>query len=97
MTNQQLHRLCEERAPCLEPFIRGTISNEDLVQEARMGAYMALKRKPKGTIAYLLNGAKWQMIDAAKRGKSIAPRRSLRLTHLCLYDLTREMHSYLLR
>ena len=71
MTNQQLHRLYEQKAPSLEPYITRTTSSEDLVQEARIGLYKALKKNPLGTFAYLRNGARWQMIDAAKRGKSI--------------------------
>lgn len=71
MTNQELHQLYEKKVPNLRPFIRDIRWNEDLVQEARLGFYEALKKMPHCTLPYLINASRWKMMSESKKGKSL--------------------------
>ena len=69
MNTQQLNALCTERINRLAPYIR-TIPDEDMRQEAMIGAYTALKVDPNGTDRYLINRAKWNQVTALRKGCS---------------------------
>jgi hypothetical protein len=70
MTHQELNRLYEERMNHLSPYIR-TIPDDDMAQEAKIGIFQALKKDPGANDTYLKQGARWQMINSSRRGKSV--------------------------
>ncbi len=70
MTDQELHRIFEERLPGIMPAIRYHSENkEDYIQEGLLGMWMALKKDPSATNRFLKNNAHWEMISRARQVK----------------------------
>jgi DNA-directed RNA polymerase specialized sigma24 family protein len=72
MNYQSLHRLYQQRLPEIEKNIDiKSNGNSDLRQEGLFGAYQALRIDPYGSKGFLLNKAKWEMIESWRKGKSV--------------------------
>ena len=72
MNYQTLHHLYQQRLPEIEKSIDiKSNGNADLRQEGLFGAYQALTIDPYGSKGFLLNKAKWEMIESWRKGKSV--------------------------
>ena len=72
MNFQMLHQLYTQRLPEIEKIIdMESNGNADLKQEGLFGAYQALRKDPFSTDRYLLNKAKWEMVESWRKGKSL--------------------------
>ena len=72
MTDQELHKVFEDRLPSLKSHIAYySEGNQDLKQEGMLGIWESLRKDPCGTDRFLKNNSRWKMIMSIKKGKSI--------------------------
>jgi hypothetical protein len=72
MNIQTLHHLYIQRLPEIGKIIDiESKESPDLRQERLLGAYQALRKDPFGTDRFLLNKAKWEMVESWRKGKSV--------------------------
>jgi hypothetical protein len=86
MNIQSLHHLYQRRLPEIEKSIDIKSSgNADLRQEGLFGACQALRTGPHGSKGFLLNKAKWGMVESWRKGKSVDngfyKRKELKIIH----------------
>ena len=72
MTDQELHKVFEDRLPSLKSHIAYySEGNQDLKQEGMLGIWESLRKDPGGTDRFLKNNSRWKMVMSIKKGKSI--------------------------
>ena len=77
MTDQELHKVFEERLPSMKSHIAYySEGNQDLKQEGMLGIWESLRKDPGGTDRFLKNNSRWKMIMSVKKGKSIDSKKS---------------------
>ncbi len=72
MHNTELHNTYNHKIQNITYTIRERArGNQDLIQEGLTGAYTALQSDPQANSTYILNKAKWSMINYLRKGKSV--------------------------
>jgi len=72
LTDQQLHKVFEERLPSIQSHINyHSEGKEDLKQEGMLGMWESLRKDPGGTDRFLKNNSRWKMVMFARKGKSV--------------------------
>ena len=72
MTDQELHKVFEERLPSMKSHIDYySEGKEDLKQEGLLGMWRSLKKDPTCKDRFIKNNIRWSMIQFARKGKSV--------------------------
>ena len=72
MNSNALQNIYNERIQDIQHIIHNQSGgNDDLKQEGLIGAYHALNTDPNATNRFLLNKAKWSMVNFLRKGRSV--------------------------
>ena len=72
MNSQALHNIYNQRIQDIHHIIHNQSNgNDDLKQEGLIGAYKAIEKYPHANNRFMLNKAKWSIVNFLRKGRSV--------------------------